>query len=115
MENLHSYLRDTLNFSALEPFREKAQAASAQGKVIVRHSTHLTLTPNMKAAAKSIWNLLKISAVTYAVSAVYLVAMHDLMKRMQVKRTQDAPGACALDACTDGHLGLQHMHIGQRP
>jgi len=67
MENLHSYLRDTLNFSALEPFREKAQAASAQGK----------------AAAKSIWNLLKISAVTYAVSAVYLVAMHDLMKRMQ--------------------------------
>lgn len=38
----------------------------------------------LQAAQKSLWELLKVVAVTYAVAGMYTVVLHDLVKRMQV-------------------------------
>ena len=38
----------------------------------------------LQAAQKSLWELLKVVAVTYAVAGMYAVVLHDLVKRMQV-------------------------------
>jgi len=68
LKHLHNYLRNEAQLTEIEPFREKEAEARAKGK----------------AAQKSIWSTLKIVAVTYAVSGMYAMAMHDLVKRMQM-------------------------------
>ena len=35
----------------------------------------------LQAAQKSLWELLKVVAVTYAVAGMYAVVLHDLVKR----------------------------------
>ena len=66
--NLHGYVQHTVGLSEVEPFKEKEAAARAQGKQ----------------QQKGIWDLLKSIAVTYAVCSMYAIAMHDMLKRMQV-------------------------------
>jgi len=68
VKNLHGYLQHCVGLGEVEPFREKEAAAKAQGKQ----------------AQKGIWDRLKSIAVTYAVAGMYALAMHDLLKRMQL-------------------------------
>lgn len=68
MVHLHTHLQREADLDSIKDFRKKEKEARDAGKD----------------ALKSIYSLLKFVSFTYAVAGIYVVSLHDLVKRMQI-------------------------------